>query len=694
MAEPDDWVTVPAGEPKDWVPYTTVTNPTDRAPTRITVSPPAPEIGGLEAAKLGYLSGASANFADEVYGLSKASGLPDWLGGFRAPVGAARMLYGQATTPDPEFMQNYEKAVAERRERLKAAEAQHPGIFLGGNVMGALVTPGATVARAATLPARIGRGAAIGAVYGGASGLGVGENDIDRLKQGAMGTVIGGLAGGAAPPVIEGALATGRVLTAPIAGAVRGALNPEREAQRYVSNVLGTDLRIDPNATARLTPGEFSANVAHGGPAMLMDLGGEATRGLARSAANASPEAEQVFNAVIDPRFENQASRFSNFINQRFNFPNATSRQAALEDTARTANAAAYREAYTAGAGNVGSPELERLASSDAVARAMRTAASKANDEAIVGGYGAMNPRVTFTPDGRVIFQKSPGGVPTYPDLQFWDLTRRELNSAKRVAERAGNDTEARRLGYFANQINSELDRLVPQYATARHGAAGFFGAENALEAGGNLFGQARRLGVDPIRQELARMSPQEQQLFRDAYASRLISSIEAPRARQNVLTAVPHLGQSPALEAELNLGLGQSGANELRGMRRVESIMDRARQAVQGQSTTAKQLQRLKELGVYGVGAGIGAGVGGFDLDPATAIGGAVGAALTVGRGHINQNVMRHVAEILTSQDTTAAGKLLTANQARNQASQRRSALVRSMLERSALGSAVGATY
>src|SRR5215471_17047921 len=45
-----------------------------------------PKTGAAEAGLEGYLSGASFNWRDEVYGASKASGLPDWMGGFRAPI--------------------------------------------------------------------------------------------------------------------------------------------------------------------------------------------------------------------------------------------------------------------------------------------------------------------------------------------------------------------------------------------------------------------------------------------------------------------------------------------------------------------------------------------------------------------------------------------------------------------------------
>ena len=384
----------------------------------------------------------------------------------------------------------------------------------------------------------------------------------------------------------------------------------------------------------------------------MIDLGsGEGSTGaLARAASNVSPEARQILNNTIDPRFEGQAQRVGDFLRGNLNYPNVTAQQAALEAAQRTGNDAAYRRAYAAGAGNVGSTELERLASSDTVAAAMRTAASKAGDEAVVGGYGAMNPRVTFTPDGRVQFQRSPSGMPTYPDLQFWDLTRRQLSDKAAEAARLGHKDEARRLGRFATAMNEQLDRIVPEYRVAREGAARFFDAGNALEAGQNYFGRARRYGNEPTRQAIADMSPAERALFQDAYAERLINSVQAPGARQNILTAVPHLAGSPALEEELNLGLGRAAAQDLRGVRRVEGVMDRARTATQGNSTTARQ---QAERALFGTAGGIGA-YGTYNQDPTQMTIGGITAALTAGGRHVNQNVMRNVAQILTSRDPT----------------------------------------
>jgi hypothetical protein len=118
-----------------------------------TMKETKPKIGAGEAGLEGYLSGASFNWRDEVYGASKASGLPDWLGGFRALIGAPRLAYEKATRPSPTLSdlvtgrpirgpveQAYDQAVAEIRERQKQAQEQHPFAYGAGNLGGAVAT--------------------------------------------------------------------------------------------------------------------------------------------------------------------------------------------------------------------------------------------------------------------------------------------------------------------------------------------------------------------------------------------------------------------------------------------------------------------------------------------------------------------------------------------------------------------------
>jgi len=373
-----------------------------------------------------------------------------------------------------------------------------------------------------------------------------------------------------------------------------------------------------------------------------METGGETTRSLARSAANTSPEGRDILNRTINDRFETQSDRLTGWLRSEFHFPNAVAQQEAIEETGRTANREAYGRAMREGSEGIWSPELERLSGSDSVTKAMQGATKSAKDEAIVSGYGAMNPRITFTEDGRIQFAHGPTGVPTYPDLQFWDLTRRQLSDAATEANRAGRTTEGRRLSNFATSMNAELDRLVPSYREARAGAAHFFGAENALEAGQNFV--TSRMENDQARVALARMNPLERQLFQDGFVDTFVKQVRESGDRRSILNTVAN---SPAARERLSIALGRERANELEAMLRVEGVMDLARGAVQGNSTTARQ---LAELGL--AGGTYAYGTGGDVLNPDShAI---MNAALVYGaaRGHhvIDTRVAQQVARQLSS--------------------------------------------
>lgn len=611
------------------------------APTKITVRPAdaRPKPGAGESFGRGLLNSASFNFLDELKGLARAGGVdpdsPD------ANLGHILMGAYRKITSDPEAAKRYEEEVAKQRAQTKQAQEENPVSSLAGNVAGALTAPIGAAARGATMGARALRGAIVGSGVGAVSGFGAGEGGANSVVGGAGGAALGGAVGAAGVPLVEGALRAGRAVTAPLRSAVRGAINPETEAARRVVQAVDRDVQNAPNGVPGLTPQEFVAGSRNGGPATIMDIGGETTRALARSAANTSPEGREVLNRTINDRFEGQGDRVTGWLRNTFNFPDAAAQQHALETTARTVNSQAYRRAYQEGANGLWSPELERLAGSDAVSGAMQRAAAAAKDEAIVSGQGAMNPRVTFSPDGRMQLNRGPNGVPTYPDLQYWDLVRRELSDA---AQRAGRGTsEARRLTNFASTLNGELDRLVPSYRQARQGAAHFFGAGDALEAGQNFV--TSRVGNPEARAMLGRMSPTERQLFQDGFVSRFVEQVNATGDRRSVLNSIAN---SPAAREKLQIALGRQRAAELEAGLRIEGIMDLARGAVQGNSTTARQ---LTELGLAGGAGSLGA-YGAYNADPTQLTFAALSGALLAGRRHVDQRVAAEVARMLTSQD------------------------------------------
>src|SRR5262249_18639334 len=112
-------------------------------------------------------------------------------------------------------------------------------------------------------------------------------------------------------------------------------------------------------------------------------------------------------------------------------------------------------------------PELERLAASPDVRQAMQNAVTRGQNRSVAERMGPFNPPA--------------------PTMQFWDYAQRELRDMQTVASRAGRNEEAGALRMLRRDMLAELDGVNPAFARARQGAAGFFGGENALEAGHNF---------------------------------------------------------------------------------------------------------------------------------------------------------------------------------------------------------------
>jgi len=590
----------------------------------------------------GMMKGATFNFYDELTGLAKAGGLaeddPDVAHAIKSlAVGSYKKLRG-----DEDAQKHYDEQVARTRASSKQMQAEHPTATMAGEVTGAAALPVGGMLRAGTMPARMLRGAGLGAVTGAAAGAGEGEDPADRATRAGMGAVTGGAVGAVAPPVVEGLVQGARAVAAPVVNAVRGAFRPGDEAARRVVGAIERDITNDPQAAQRLTPQEFTANrLQPDGSAAVMDMGGETTRALARSAANTSPEGRQTINTAIDQRFEGQTGRVSDWLRQTFHYPDATGQQKAIEQTAQTVNRAAYGRAMRdPGAQAMWDEGFQQLTAAPAMREAIRSAGTSGANRAAAQGFRAPVNPFQFAEDGTMTMKQ---GVT--PSLQFWDQVKKNLDGMIGKAKRAGDNTLVGELQPLKSGLVNHLDELVPTYQEARAGAAHFFGAENALEAGQNFVGASSRYGMPAARDAMARMSAQERQLFQDGYVSRLVEKIDATGDRRNIVNQVM---TSPAARAEIRLALGPGRSTELEAQLRVEGIMDLARRAVQGNSTTARQ---LAELGLAGGGGALGIH-GGVTQDPREMTVAALMGALAMGGRHIDQRVARRVAEMLVSDD------------------------------------------
>ena len=392
------------------------------------------------------------------------------------------------------------------------------------------------------------------------------------------GRFIGGMAGGLLPDVGRG-----------LVTATRGLRNPEAAAAADVANAVTRDRegRLARGGTASpLTPRQEAAATAAGTPRALIDEG-RRTQRLARTASNVSPEAQETMAEFIAPRFEGQSERVAGRVRGMAGGANAAGELERLQDAAQRANRPAYERAYAAGENGLWSPGLERLVGAPAVRQAMVNAVERGRNRAIGEGYGAFNPGVTYE-NGVLKFGQGKG-APPYPNTQFWDYTSRELRDMQTAAARAGRNEEASAIGMLRRQLLDEVDRANPAFAQARRGAAQFFGAENALEAGQNFVKSTS--SIPEAQRAFSRMSRPEQELFSRGYASSLVDMVERSGVNRDVTIA--NIFNSTAGRERTRLALGQQRAGELEALLRAEQIVDRARKAM-GNSTTAQQLHDM----------------------------------------------------------------------------------------------------
>ena len=597
------------------------------APTRVSMDMTKADRGTMDAVARGAAQGLTANFYDELRGLVEASGANP-----KDPASIYNLIGGAVKywTGQPEAAKAYDTAATRERAETKTAEEQHPIASIAGNVAGAIALPVGAAANAATLPGRMATGAAVGAGLGGLSGVGEGSGVADSLTRGATGAALGGALGGAAPAAIEGVIRGGRAVAGPIANTIRGIRNSDDEAARRVATAIERDMQADPGAVSRLTPQEFAASRQSGGPATIMDVGGETTRALARSAANTSPEGRAALSRTINERYEGQGDRVTGWMRNAFNFPDSTAQSAALSDVAKSVNRPAYAKAYADGRAGIWDNELSELSQAPIVQDAVSAALKQAQNKSASGPL-----------NGSTLDRWSNDGKPT---LEFWDLVKRQIDQEINVAKRAGKNEDVGTLTEVKNVIVSKLDSAVPSYAKARAGAAHFFDAQDALEAGKNYV--TKNVPNSDVRRALSHMTPTERQLFQDGFVSEYIANLNKIGDRRSVLNKI---AESPAAREKLTVALGRDKTAELEAGLRVEGIMDLARNAVQGNSTTARQ---LAELGLAGGAYGFSGGGMNPLSDPGAVMNAALAYGALKGKNKINENVSRKVAEMLTSSD------------------------------------------
>lgn len=635
----------------------------------------SPDAGSLDAAMHGVKQGATFGFADEIEGARGAApkipgtnmNVPEFVG----PV-PARALTGLARSYiSDEGSAQYDAARDAERRAMKSAKENHPYVYAGSEMAGAIPAMAALpelgaakmLAPAASKIAKFGAGALDAAVtggqYGAMAGAGEGEGLVDRAVKAATGLVSGIVGGPVGHAIGTGLGAAAQKFGAPVVNTVRGWMNPEGEAARRVAGSLrGDQDLIQAGKVNGMTPQQWAAARQAGEPVKLADLGAGHTQSLLRSSANTSPEGRAILDKEIGDRFHTQSERVADTVQRAIPGSQGNARKTADElvahyDAGRTP---AYQAAYRQGDKPIMSPAMERMMSSDTFVGAMKRAISSGKDRDVAMGLGGFNPTVNVTPDGRIVFNKGAQGVPTYPNLQYWDQVKRELDDVATKAFKSGAKGEGEVASRMAQILRGELDAQVPSYSKARGIAEQFFGEKNALEAGRKLAG--KKPVAEDVKAILRQMKPDERSLFQEGYAADLAERvIGRMKDTQDVTKAMFNSPNERKLAAAV---FGPGGMAMLQARMSLETIMDGARQAM-GNSTTARQ---LIEAGLAG-GALTGYQSG---WDPTSMLQGAGTFAAARGApkffapqavagakhliGKVDAKTAARVAELLTSDD------------------------------------------
>lgn len=466
---------------------------------------------------------------------------------------------------------------------------------------------------------------------------------------------LGGIAAPVLGPIVgKGIEASGKLIGRGV-DTIQAMLNPEAAAAKMAGKPIAADIAAGDHmsgtdlATARQTQQ----------PMVNADIFGDKTKTLLQTALPANPgtmEAVQksmAERAAIGARKDRTAEFFNDVTGGNTNFQLA---QEAANAGRRATNGGAYDVAYAAAPKEgIWTPRIEQMVSvpNSALRDAIEMTTTTGANEALAKGTKAIVNPFKFTKDGNYTLT-GPASLP------FWDQVQQNLGklATKTSGYDSANIQEAQRA------LNGELDNVVPQFADARQGAAKFFDANDALEAG-QKFAMSN---ADPnvAGAEIAKFSAADQRRFGIGAISKIMNVVQqagSPATLDRLL--------DPAGKAAQQIKVALSGwpkyvQDQIPSWMRVQQALQDTNKFVQAASAS-KLGQQLGRYGTQSIGgAAIGAagemlgGATNNSINPAdwnfgkigtgAAIGLAIADGLKLTGAQINRNVLKRVADMLSS--------------------------------------------
>jgi hypothetical protein len=526
---------------------------------------------------------------------------------------------GLKALPDA-FSGHYGERFAREKAKQKAVdealEKQYPVTTFGSQVAGAFGLPmvGPATRVAAGLEPMVGAGAAralglgtIGAGYGALYGAGEGDTLGERAKNAGVGAAIGGLGGAAIPAAVDS-----------ISGVAKAGLNrlgfgnPEKLAAKDFTSTLERGAKA---GDVGMTPAQVAEAQARGEPVLPIDVGGVGTVQAAKAAGHATPEAMGVLREKLGERARGQADRFSDFFKSTMGHDlNDQVVLDALKDAAQKTNGPAYAAAMAKGAGGVWTPKLELLLNHPWVKKAIPQAIEESNAARIEQGLPPMRSPFVQDAHGNFALPVDKNGNQTRPTLEFWDALKKNVDGTVRAASPKGpnqGDPNTVRIGTrLANQLTGELDRLIPEYGAAREGAAQFFGARDAYQAGGNFLGMTKSTKISAAQKAFDKFSPEQKELFAHGLMADMHQKLMNPKENRNLA----QMFNSPAAREKLQMALGKQRADMLEAYFRREDIMHRSFSKLFGSDTAPNAMALARQAVEHGAGTVAGGIAGAYE--------------------------------------------------------------------------------
>lgn len=529
----------------------------------------ATPVSGLESFGRGALQGVTFGFGDEIYAGAKGLG---------------------ASLSGGTFRDTYNREVEDVRTANRAARQANPLAYIGGEVAGGLALPmgavgtaargAAQAGRAVSSIARAARGAKAGAAYGGLYGLGtatggdgpIAQQAAQRVTQAIPSAVTGAAVGAVAPFAID----AGANLIKGVTNPLRAAMAPRATAEQKVGEALLRDFG-DRESLGQILPTldrKLQAARATKPGVMLADLGGQNTRDLLRSATNLPSTASSRLQKTLDRRQSYQWSRIERDVSQTLADGNEFGR---------------VMDQITGQLKKTGSREFEAAYNVQMTPRAFGEV------EAFLGQRGYMGRIAEKTAES----VQGMTGVPLQQMRPYEIMHRvkmeldREIGRLKRGQADAKANWTLRDLVQLKQEFVGMLSKHNPQFRKALTVYGDEASLRTALERGADDF---KTMSPGELGVVMRGMTKPEQSMFRMGAARSLFDQIEKSNVTRD---RTESLFSSPEVQKKLRSLFPDSRQfNELRRRLVLEAKMADTRKAVQGNSTTSKQLAQGQEAG------------------------------------------------------------------------------------------------